>query len=131
MQLSKDAAIHILNEQVLELSRKFQKEEERNLILLKQVTLDREIAEERCEGLELELEQLKGKLSILEVDSTPREKSQSNSDDAKAVLEQNEKLKEALMKLRDLTVAEKQDREKKIKELERENKKLPALQGKK
>lgn len=34
------------------------------------------------------------------------------------------------MKLRDLSVAEKQEREKRIKELERENKKLPALQEK-
>ena len=72
------------------------------------MTLDREIAEEKCEGLELELEQIKGKLSIMEVDksSSPREKASpkaSSSEETKAIIEQNEKLKEAIMKLRDLT----------------------------
>lgn len=46
-----------------------------------------------------------------------------------ALAEQNEKLKEALMKLRDLSVGEKQEREKRIKELERENKRLSHAQG--
>jgi dynactin 1 len=50
--------------------------------------------------------------------------------DALALLEQNEKLKEALMKLRDLSLQEKQEKEKRIKELERENKTIPSLQGK-
>jgi len=42
---------------------------------------------------------------------------------------QNEKLKEALIKLRDLSLAEKQEREKKIKELEKENASVPGLEG--
>ena len=44
-------------------------------------------------------------------------------------MEQNEKLKEALVKLRDFSVNEKQEATKKIKELEKSAKLVPALTG--
>jgi hypothetical protein len=44
-------------------------------------------------------------------------------------LEQNEKLKDALVKLRDLSVTEKQQKEKELKETSIEAKKVPVLQG--
>lgn len=44
-------------------------------------------------------------------------------------MEQNEKLKEALVKLRDLSVNEKQEATKKIKELEKSAKLVPSLNG--
>jgi len=93
---------------------------------LEMVTLDREIAEEKAETLEKELEQLKGKLDVLEIGSKPthteEDKDMPNSEDYFALSEQHDKLKEALLKLRDLSLAEKQEKEKRIKELERESK---------
>ena len=44
-------------------------------------------------------------------------------------MEQNEKLKEALVKLRDFSVNEKQEATKKIKELEKSAKLVPGLTG--
>jgi dynactin 1 len=111
---------------------------------LEMVTLDREIAEEKAESLEQEVEQLKAKLQTLEINQQPpqappvqQQPQQDNStasnegaaQDVQALVTQNEKLKEALMKLRDLSLGEKQEREKRIKELERENKTLQPLPG--
>eukprot|EP01118_Nematostelium_gracile_P005109 TRINITY_DN1612_c0_g1_i1.p1 TRINITY_DN1612_c0_g1~~TRINITY_DN1612_c0_g1_i1.p1 ORF type:complete len:995 (-),score=303.78 TRINITY_DN1612_c0_g1_i1:91-3075(-) len=92
--------------------------------------LDREIAEEKCETLELEMEQLRGRLSLMEEETSIKQSISGSSEDVQTLLDQNERLKEALMKLRDMSVGEKQEKEKKIKELERENKKISILQEK-
>lgn len=46
-----------------------------------------------------------------------------------ALMEQNEKLKDALVKLRDFSVNEKQEATKKIKEFEKSAKLVPSLTG--
>jgi dynactin 1 len=107
---------------------------------LEMVTLDREIAEEKAETLEQELEKVKGQLNILEMstsnksaDTTTSTSSTSDKvteEEMLSLMEQNDKLKEALLKLRDMSLAEKQEKDKRIKDLERENKQIPSLQGK-
>lgn len=99
---------------------------------LEMVTLDKEIAEEKAEGLEQEVEQLKQELHILNMSKQSAQAAPSANSGAstKALTEENEKLKEALMKLRDFSVTDKQEREKRILLLERENKKLIDIQEK-
>lgn len=97
---------------------------------LEMVTLDKEIAEEKAEQLEQELEQLKQKIKVLEINEETKMETNSPLEDVQSLQLQNEKLKDALMKLRDLTVTEKQEKEKIIKELEKENKQLLPFKGK-
>eukprot|EP01114_Cavostelium_apophysatum_P009608 TRINITY_DN2280_c0_g1_i2.p1 TRINITY_DN2280_c0_g1~~TRINITY_DN2280_c0_g1_i2.p1 ORF type:complete len:1351 (-),score=437.37 TRINITY_DN2280_c0_g1_i2:39-4091(-) len=102
---------------------------------LEMVTLDRELAEQKAEELEQQLEQLRAKDTIREMSSkspTTQEGtlSESSEESLESIRDQNEKLKDALIKLRDLSVSEKQEREKRIKELERDNKSLLSFQEK-
>ncbi|PRP79192.1 hypothetical protein PROFUN_13072 [Planoprotostelium fungivorum] len=126
--------------ELAKLQKQFEKEKEELEEQLAQVTesveemtLDREIAEEKAEALEEELEGLKAKLSLAEIENSSKSSAPEGEEitaSSKELQEQNDKLKEALMKLRDLSVEEKKDREKRIKELEKENKSIPGLQEK-
>ena len=121
---------------------KEEQEEEINKLneTIEMLTLDREIAEEKAESLEQECEQLKAKLNIFELEQENKTVSNNTNNneneereeeqDVEKLMEQNEKLKEALLKIRDLTLAEKQEKEKRIKDLEREVKVIPTLQDK-
>lgn len=98
------------------------------------VTLDKEFAEERVEELEKEVERLRGQVQIMEAERKTALSGAPVKEFTPEAFEeltlQNEKLKEALMKLRDLSLAEKQEREKKIKELEKENATVISLEEK-
>lgn len=54
---------------------------------------------------------------------------QFSQEEIETIIEQNDQLKEALIKLRDLSLAERQEKEKKFKDLERELKTIPLLNG--
>ena len=106
---------------------------------LEMVTLDREIAEEKAESLEQELEKLKGQINIMEMSTSNNKQESSSTDNSSdkvneeeflSLMDQNDKLKEALLKLRDFSLAEKQEKDKRIKDLERENKQIIQLQDK-
>lgn len=51
------------------------------------------------------------------------------SEDYADLVIRNEQLEELILKLRDVSITEKQEKDKRIKELERDNKNLPLLQG--
>lgn len=115
---------------------------------LEMMTLDKELAEEKAESLEKKLEKIKIKFKIDslgdddeddddssgtdEDDDGRREKARESGDDGeKAVLQlQIQRLTDALMKLKDLSVMEKKESEKKIRQLERENDSIPVLEEK-
>ncbi|XP_074641662.1 dynactin subunit 1-like isoform X2 [Tubulanus polymorphus] len=80
-------------------------------------TLDKEMAEEKCETLQMELETLKEKNEelTLDLEIIKQEISDAGSDGAatnyqvKQLEQQNERLKDALVKMRDLSNQEKQE----------------------
>ncbi|GBN86265.1 Dynactin subunit 1 [Araneus ventricosus] len=98
-------------------------------------TLDKEMAEEKCEALQSELEQTKEKMEELQIDYEilKTEMSDKGSDgkattyQVKQLEQQNERLKEALVKLRDLSAQEKQEQQRTQKELEHQKSEINEL----
>ncbi|KAI0271447.1 dynein associated protein-domain-containing protein [Gloeopeniophorella convolvens] len=107
--------------------------ESRNLDSLEQlemVMLDKEVAEERAEVAEAEVEELKEKLAIVEVEleaikegAGKQAGSESNVATSLAYIQlekQNARLKEALVRLRDLSQETEQDQRRRIAEMEKD-----------
>ncbi|KFM67674.1 Dynactin subunit 1, partial [Stegodyphus mimosarum] len=98
-------------------------------------TLDKEMAEEKCETLQAELEQTKEKLEELQIDYEilKTEMSDKGGDgtatlyQVKQLEQQNERLKEALVKMRDLSAQEKQEYQRTQKELDQAKSEISEL----
>ncbi|KAG5654154.1 hypothetical protein H0H81_006866 [Sphagnurus paluster] len=91
--------------------------------------LDKEVAEERAEIVEAELEEVKEKLAVIEVEINVLREGGGSGDggssgkDSLAYIQlekQNERLKEALIKLRDMTQETEQDQRRRIAEMEKD-----------
>ncbi|RDB28736.1 Dynactin, isoform [Hypsizygus marmoreus] len=97
---------------------------------LEMATLDKEVAEERAEIAEAELEELREKLAIVEVemevlkeDGAAGGEASSAGKDSLAYIQlekHNERLKEALVKLRDMTQETEQEQRRRIAEMEKD-----------
>ncbi|KAN0016419.1 hypothetical protein ACTFIU_006386 [Dictyostelium citrinum] len=104
---------------------------------LELLTLDKEVTEEKLEMTELEFEQVKEELEMMRIefdslkiqlDEKPtRSIDESLPTDVLVLQEQNDKLKEALVKLRDITMNDKHELSKKTKELETLSKQVQSL----
>ncbi|XP_060728152.1 dynactin subunit 1 isoform X2 [Tachysurus vachellii] len=102
---------------------------------IEMATLDKEMAEERAESLQLEVDALKEKMEELTMDLEilKHEIEEKGSDGAassfhvKQLEEQNARLKEALVRLRDLSASEKQEHLKLQKQMEKKNFELEAM----
>ncbi|XP_015930705.2 dynactin subunit 1 [Parasteatoda tepidariorum] len=97
-------------------------------------TLDKEMAEEKCEALQSELEQTKEKMEELQIDyDIMKAEIEKGADGAvttyqiKQLEQQNERLKEALIKLRDLSAQEKQDQQRLQKEFDQQRSEISEL----
>lgn len=101
---------------------------------IEMATLDKEMAEERAESLQQEAESLKEKVEYLTMDLEilKHEIEEKGSDGAassfhvKQLEEQNARLKEALVRMRDLSASEKQEHVKLQKHMEKKNSELEA-----
>uniref|UniRef100_A0A1A8LU20 Dynactin subunit 1 n=1 Tax=Nothobranchius pienaari TaxID=704102 RepID=A0A1A8LU20_9TELE len=99
---------------------------------IEMATLDKEMAEERAESLQVEVDSLKEKVEELSMDLEilRHEISEKGSDGAassyqvKQLEEQNSRLKEALVRMRDLSSSEKQEHVKLQKQMEKKNTEL-------
>ncbi|CAO3622239.1 unnamed protein product [Cunninghamella echinulata] len=109
---------------------------------LEMMTLDKEVAEERAENLQQEVSLLKDKLEEVSVDLDILRKDadilnrppEANGDERTPLeivqLERhNERLKEALLRLRDATAEHEAELNRKIKDLERDNHELTEIKG--
>ncbi|KAH9982314.1 dynein associated protein-domain-containing protein [Lactifluus volemus] len=106
--------------------------ESRNLDTLEQLEitmLDKEVAEERAEAAEAELEEMKEKLAVVEVElevikeGASGEGGNSNVAGSLAYIQlekQNTRLKEALVRLRDLSQETEQEQRRRITEMEKD-----------
>ncbi|XP_054715977.1 dynactin subunit 1-like [Uloborus diversus] len=98
-------------------------------------TLDKEMAEEKCETLQAELEQTREKLEELQIDYEimKTEIADKGSDgtatmyQVKQLEQQNERLKEALVKMRDLSAQEKQEQQRNQKEIDQQKSEITEL----
>uniref|UniRef100_H3CNJ1 Dynactin subunit 1 n=1 Tax=Tetraodon nigroviridis TaxID=99883 RepID=H3CNJ1_TETNG len=108
---------------------------------IEMATLDKEMAEERAESLQVEVDSLKEKVDELSMDleilrHEISEKG-TGSDGAassyhvKQLEEQNSRLKEALVRMRDLSSSEKQEHTKLQKQMEKKNSELETLRSQK
>eukprot|EP01091_Cochliopodium_minus_P004835 TRINITY_DN1472_c0_g3_i3.p1 TRINITY_DN1472_c0_g3~~TRINITY_DN1472_c0_g3_i3.p1 ORF type:complete len:1050 (+),score=479.25 TRINITY_DN1472_c0_g3_i3:511-3660(+) len=101
---------------------------------LEMLTVDKELAEEKLENLQSELKEVKEKLELLEKEKKESEENLENIDEsnldqnAKAILEQNSKMKQALINLREVLVQERTKFGNAIQELKQENELIPDLQ---
>ncbi|XP_026122232.1 dynactin subunit 1a isoform X3 [Carassius auratus] len=106
---------------------------------IEMATLDKEMAEERAESLQQEVEALKEKVEELSMDLEilKHEIEEKGSDGAassyhvKQLEEQNARLKEALVRMRDLSSSEKQEHVKLQKQMEKKNSELETLRAQK
>uniref|UniRef100_A0A669CYY8 Dynactin subunit 1 n=1 Tax=Oreochromis niloticus TaxID=8128 RepID=A0A669CYY8_ORENI len=106
---------------------------------IEMATLDKEMAEERAESLQVEVDTLKEKVEELSMDLEilRHEISEKGSDGAassyqvKQLEEQNSRLKEALVRMRDLSASEKQEHVKLQKQTEKKNVELETLRTQK
>ncbi|KAA8579242.1 hypothetical protein FQN60_007183 [Etheostoma spectabile] len=106
---------------------------------IEMATLDKEMAEERAESLQLEVDSLKEKVDELTMDLEilKHEIEEKGSDGAassyhvKQLEEQNGRLKEALVRMRDLSSSEKQEHVKLQKQMEKKNVELDSLRSQK
>ncbi|KIM47423.1 hypothetical protein M413DRAFT_439091 [Hebeloma cylindrosporum] len=104
---------------------------------LEMVMLDKEVAEERAELAESELEDVKEKLAILEVENDVLKEEGNVAGDSPAkdslayiqLEKQNERLKEALIKLRDMTQESEQEQRRRISEMEKDVSGIDSLQA--
>uniref|UniRef100_A0A3B3R703 Dynactin subunit 1 n=1 Tax=Paramormyrops kingsleyae TaxID=1676925 RepID=A0A3B3R703_9TELE len=102
---------------------------------IEMATLDKEMAEERAESLQQEVDSLKEKVEELTMDLEilKHEIEEKGSDGAassyhvKQLEEQNGRLKEALVRMRDLSASEKQEHVKLQKQMEKKNSELETL----
>uniref|UniRef100_A0A8C9VQJ8 Dynactin subunit 1 n=1 Tax=Scleropages formosus TaxID=113540 RepID=A0A8C9VQJ8_SCLFO len=102
---------------------------------IEMATLDKEMAEERAESLQQEVDSLKEKVEELTMDLEilKHEIEEKGSDGAassyhvKQLEEQNARLKEALVRMRDLSASEKQEHVKLQKQMEKKNTELETL----
>ncbi|KAN0135638.1 Dynein associated domain containing protein [Lactarius tabidus] len=105
--------------------------ETRNLDALEQLEmtmLDKEVAEERAEAAESEIEDLKEKLAVVEVELEVIKQGASEGGDSNVagslayiqLEKQNARLKEALIRLRDLSHETEQEQRKRISEMEKD-----------
>ncbi|XP_068443495.1 dynactin subunit 1-like isoform X2 [Clinocottus analis] len=106
---------------------------------IEMATLDKEMAEERAESLQVEVDTLKEKVEELSMDLEiiRHEISEKGSDGAassyhvKQLEEQNGRLKEALVRMRDLSTSEKQEHVKLQKQMEKKSTELETLRTQK
>ncbi|XP_061524550.1 dynactin subunit 1a isoform X1 [Phycodurus eques] len=106
---------------------------------IEMATLDKEMAEERAESLQVEVDTLKEKVEELSMDLEilRHDISEKGSDGAassyhvKQLEEQNSKLKEALVRMRDLSASEKQEHVKLQKQMEKKNTEMETLRTQK
>ncbi|KAM4611889.1 dynactin subunit 1-like isoform 3-T3 [Polymixia lowei] len=106
---------------------------------IEMATLDKEMAEERAESLQVEVDSLKEKVEELSMDLEilKHEIEEKGSDGAassyhvKQLEEQNSRLKEALVRMRDLSSSEKQEHVKLQKQMEKKNTELETLRSQK
>ncbi|XP_055363103.1 dynactin subunit 1-like isoform X2 [Betta splendens] len=106
---------------------------------IEMATLDKEMAEERAESLQVEVDTLKEKVEELSMDLEilRHEISEKGTDGAassyhvKQLEEQNGRLKEALVRMRDLSASEKQEHVKLQKQMEKKNTELETLRTQK
>uniref|UniRef100_A0A665VFD1 Dynactin subunit 1 n=1 Tax=Echeneis naucrates TaxID=173247 RepID=A0A665VFD1_ECHNA len=106
---------------------------------IEMATLDKEMAEERAESLQVEVDTLKEKVEELcmDLEILRHEISEKGSDGAassyhvKQLEEQNSRLKEALVRMRDLSASEKQEHVKLQKQMEKKNTELETLRAQK
>eukprot|EP01027_Heterolobosea_sp_BB2_P011220 GEZU01016350.1.p1 GENE.GEZU01016350.1~~GEZU01016350.1.p1 ORF type:complete len:538 (+),score=92.20 GEZU01016350.1:184-1797(+) len=109
---------------------------------LESATLDKEFAEEQVEVLQQEIDSLKAqvetlaerlKISEFERATLMQQKARADQitgeDDVQALVAQNERLKQALVALRDRTLSEKTEMQKRIRELEKEASRIQQLEG--
>ncbi|KIK02267.1 hypothetical protein K443DRAFT_677778 [Laccaria amethystina LaAM-08-1] len=106
---------------------------------LEMAMLDKEVAEERAELAETELEEIKEKLAVLEVENGVLKEGggtgESSDDTAKSSMayiqleKHNERLKEALIKLRDLSQETEQEQRRRISEMEKDIVGIDELQS--
>lgn len=97
--------------------------------------LDKEMAEEKCETVQAEMEQLKERNEelTLDLEILKSEISDKGKDGAvtnyqtKQLEQQNERLKEALVKLRDLSAHDKQEQQRNQKEIDRQKSDITEL----
>ncbi|KAB5581891.1 hypothetical protein PHYPO_G00180780 [Pangasianodon hypophthalmus] len=102
---------------------------------IEMATLDKEMAEERVESLQQEVDALKEKVDELTMDLEilKHEIEEKGSDGAassyhvKQLEEQNARLKEALVRMRDLSASEKQEHAKLQKQMEKKNFELETV----
>ncbi|XP_013781002.1 dynactin subunit 1-like isoform X2 [Limulus polyphemus] len=98
-------------------------------------TLDKEMAEEKCETLQAEIVQLKEKVEelTLDLEIIQNEIAEKGTEGAasnyqvKQLEQQNERLKEALVKLRDLSAHDKQEQQRVQKEVDHLNSEITEL----
>ncbi|XP_060951757.1 dynactin subunit 1-like isoform X3 [Limanda limanda] len=106
---------------------------------IEMATLDKEMAEEKAESLQVEVDSLKEKVDELSMDLEilRHEISEKGSDGAassyhvKQLEEQNSRLKEALVRMRDLSSSEKQEHVKLQKQMEKKSTELDTLRTQK
>ncbi|XP_037532993.1 dynactin subunit 1 [Nematolebias whitei] len=106
---------------------------------IEMATLDKEMAEERAESLQVEVDSLKEKVEELSMDLEilRHEISEKGTDGAassyqvKQLEEQNNRLKEALVRMRDLSASEKQEHVKLQKHVEKNNTERETLRTQK
>ncbi|XP_051996493.1 dynactin subunit 1a isoform X1 [Xyrauchen texanus] len=106
---------------------------------IEMATLDKEMAEERAESMQQEVESLKERVEELTMDLEiiKHEIEENGSDGAassyqvKQLEEQNGRLKEALVRMRDLSSSEKQEHVKLQKQMEKKNSELETLRAQK
>nr|XP_061810853.1 dynactin subunit 1-like [Nerophis lumbriciformis] len=106
---------------------------------IEMATLDKEMAEERAESLQVEVDTLKEKVEELSMDLEilRHDISEKGSDGAasnyhvKQLEDQNSKLKEALVRMRDLSASEKQEHVKLQKQMEKKNTEMETLRTQK
>ncbi|XP_067884131.1 dynactin subunit 1-like isoform X3 [Heterodontus francisci] len=102
---------------------------------IEMATLDKEMAEERAESLQQEVDSLKEKVDELTMDLEilKHEIEEKGTDGAassyqlKQLEEQNARLKEALVRMRDLSASEKQEHSKQQKVMEKKSSELETL----
>ncbi|XP_056156001.1 dynactin subunit 1-like isoform X2 [Lampris incognitus] len=106
---------------------------------IEMATLDKEMAEERAESLQVEVDSLKEKVDELSMDLEilKHEIEEKGSDGAassyhvRQAEEQNSRLKDALVRMRDLSASEKQEHVKLQKQMEKNNSELETLRSQK
>uniref|UniRef100_A0A667XBP6 Dynactin subunit 1 n=1 Tax=Myripristis murdjan TaxID=586833 RepID=A0A667XBP6_9TELE len=96
---------------------------------IEMATLDKEMAEERAESLQVEVDSLKEKVEELSMDLEILKEIASFIYHVKQLEEQNSRLKEALVRMRDLSASEKQEHVKLQKQMEKKNTELETLRS--